>query len=115
MLRDCLHYEFSVLKPLLTVLKLDLPKVKVGFGLITLKEREINPLGVRLSGLVAELARAARDGRGEGTGDKPARGAARHRIAPRSRPRWQASPERDGPAPRFTGETGDLDRGMPAQ
>src|SRR5512134_2247324 len=66
-----LHYQFSVLKPLLMVLKLDLPKVRVGFGLITLKEREINPLGLHLSGLVADLARAAHDGRGEGTGDTP--------------------------------------------
>lgn len=79
-----LHYEFSVLKPLLTVLKIDLPKVKVGFGLITLKEREINPLGVRLSGLVAELARAARDGRTEGSGDEPS--AARRRTRGRAKP-----------------------------
>ena len=61
-----LHYEFSVLKPMLTILKVDLPEVTTAFGAITLKDRELSPLGVRLAGLVADLAQAAHRGRGAG-------------------------------------------------
>jgi DNA-binding transcriptional LysR family regulator len=59
-----LHYEFTVFKPMLTILKVNLPRMTVAFGAVTLKDREQNPLGVRLAGLVAELAQAARDGHG---------------------------------------------------
>jgi DNA-binding transcriptional LysR family regulator len=59
-----LYYKYSVLKPMLTMLKVDLPKVKVAFGVVTLKERELNQLATRLIGLVAELARTSRNGHG---------------------------------------------------
>ena len=64
-----LHYEFSVLKPMLTILKVDLPEVTTAFGAITLKDRELSPLGIRLAGLVADLAEAAHRVRGAGTVD----------------------------------------------
>ena len=59
-----LYYELTVLKPMLTILKVNLPRMTVAFGAVTRKDREQNPLGVRLAGLVAELAHAARDGHG---------------------------------------------------
>lgn len=62
-----LFHEFNVLEPLLTVLKIDLPKVPVAFGSVTLKDRDINPLGARLAGLVAELADAPRNASRAGT------------------------------------------------
>ena len=61
-----LHYEFSVLKPLLTVLKVDLPEATTAFGLVTLKERKLSPLGVRLVGLIADLVEGSRRRRGAG-------------------------------------------------
>jgi len=57
-----LFYEFTVLKPLLTILPVNLPELKVAFGAVTLKDRELNPLGVRLAELVAQLANALRNG-----------------------------------------------------
>lgn len=57
-----LFHEFSVLKPMLAILKVGLPKVPVAFGAVTLKDREINPLGARLAELIAELANAPRAG-----------------------------------------------------
>ena len=53
-----LFHEFSVLEPLLTILKVDLPKVPVAFGSVTLKDRDLNPLGTRLNTLVGELVDA---------------------------------------------------------
>ncbi len=72
-----LYYELTVLKPMLTVLKVSLPEVKVAFGAVTLKGRELNPLGVRLTELVAELAQASRDGNGGFTSDEGMRTARR--------------------------------------
>ena len=57
-----LFYEFTVLQPLLTILPVNLPELKVAFGAVTLKYRELNPLGVRLAEIVAQLAQARRDG-----------------------------------------------------
>lgn len=56
-----LFHEFSMLEPMLTILEVELPKVQVAFGSVTLEDRAINPLGARLAGLVAELADAARN------------------------------------------------------
>jgi DNA-binding transcriptional LysR family regulator len=55
-------YAHSVLKAQLAVLDVDLPKVAVPFGVVMLKDREQNPLGMRLARLVAELARFSRNG-----------------------------------------------------
>jgi len=52
-------YEYTVLRPLLTILKVDLPRVPTAFGAVTLKDRGLSPLGTRLVALVAELAQAA--------------------------------------------------------
>jgi DNA-binding transcriptional LysR family regulator len=54
-----LHHDFTALKPLLTVLKVDLPRVTTAFGVVTLKDRRLSPLGARLVELVADLAQAA--------------------------------------------------------
>lgn len=70
-----LFHEFSVLEPLLTILKVDLPKVPVAFGSVTLEDRDLNPLGTRLNTLVAELVDAARNE--HRTGTLHAAGAAR--------------------------------------
>ncbi len=59
-----LYYELTVLKPMLTILQVNLPEVKVAFGAVTLKDRELNPLGVRLAEFVAQLAQASRNGHG---------------------------------------------------
>lgn len=59
-----LYHEFTVLKPLLTVLKVDLPQVTTPFGVVTLKDRNLSPLGVRLVELVADLAQASLRRRG---------------------------------------------------
>lgn len=72
-----LHYEFTVLEPMLTILKVDLPKVPMAFGTVTLKDRELNPLGARLAQLVAELAEAARSGDGADISDASVRSAPR--------------------------------------
>lgn len=72
-----LFHEFSGLKPLLTILKIELPKVQVAFGAVTLEGRDLNPLGLRLAALVTELADAARNGYGSGT--VHATGAAKRR------------------------------------
>jgi DNA-binding transcriptional LysR family regulator len=64
-----LHYEFSVLKSLLTILKVNLPEASTAFGLVTLKDRKLSPLGVRLVGLVADLVERSRGRRGPGMGE----------------------------------------------
>jgi DNA-binding transcriptional LysR family regulator len=87
-----LYYEYSVLKPMLTILKVDLPKVKVAFGVVTLKERELNHLARRLVGLVAESAHASRNA--DGIGDVIARPAARGARAKSPAPRPLPSPSR---------------------
>ena len=70
-----LFYEFSVLKPMLALLKVDLSKVPLAFGAVTLKHRELNPLGARLAGLVTELAAEARIAQGERADQAPMRRA----------------------------------------
>lgn len=72
-----LFHELSVLRPLLTILKVELPQVPVAFGAVTLKDRDPNPLGTRLAATIAELADAARNG--SGAGAVQAAGAARRR------------------------------------
>jgi len=70
-----LFYEFTVLKPMLALLKVNLPKVPLAFGAVTLKHRDLNPLGTRLAGLVTELAEATRNGHGVRVDEAPARRA----------------------------------------
>lgn len=53
------YHELTVLKPLLTIVNVDLPKVTTAFGVVTLKDRKLSPLGVRLVGLVGDLAQEA--------------------------------------------------------
>ena len=57
-----LYDEFTVLKPMLAILQVNLPEVKVAFGAVTLSDRELNPLGVRLAELVAQLGQVSRNG-----------------------------------------------------
>ncbi len=64
-----LHYEFTVFKPMLTILKVDLPEVTAAFGVVTLKDRELSPLGVRLIRLVADLVQGSAGRRGAGIND----------------------------------------------
>lgn len=57
------HYHAnSALKSMLAILDVDLPKIAVPFGAVTLRHREPNPLAVRITGLVADLARASAGG-----------------------------------------------------
>ena len=53
-----LHYEFTVLKPMLAVLKVDLPKVTVPFGIVTLKDRSSTPSGLAWPGSSRSSLRA---------------------------------------------------------
>jgi DNA-binding transcriptional LysR family regulator len=76
-----LHYEFTVHKPMLTILKIDLPQVMAAFGVITLPDRELNPLGLRLVKLVEDLAQAARRRRGPDNSHALAAHSPRHREA----------------------------------
>lgn len=62
-----LYHEFTVLKPLITILDVDLPQVKTEFGVVTLKNRKLSPLGVRLVELVGDLAQAALRARDAGS------------------------------------------------
>jgi DNA-binding transcriptional LysR family regulator len=55
-----LYYEFSVLKPLLSVLAVHLPQVMNAFGVVTLKDRQVSPLGERLIGHMTDLVEEAR-------------------------------------------------------
>lgn len=54
------HYHAnSVLKSMLAVLNVDLPRIPVPFGAVTLKHREPDPLATRLIEVVAEFAKAS--------------------------------------------------------
>ncbi len=54
------HYHANtVLKSMLAVLNVDLPRIAVPFGAVTLRHREPNPLAERLARIVAELARSS--------------------------------------------------------
>ena len=77
------HYAFSVLKPLLTVLNVDLPEATTAFGAVTLKERKLSPIGARLVGLIADLVTDAAPRRGASVAEAP---GTRHRSATRAKP-----------------------------
>jgi len=49
--------------------------VPLAFGAVTLKHRDLNPLGARLAGLVTELAEEVRNGPGSSVDETPARRA----------------------------------------
>ena len=52
------HYHAnSVLKSMLTILNVDLPRIAVPFGAVTLRHREPDPLATRLIEAVAEIAK----------------------------------------------------------
>lgn len=54
------HYHAnSALRSMLAILDVDLPNVAVPFGAVTLRHREPDPLAVRITDLVAVLARAS--------------------------------------------------------
>lgn len=54
------HYHAnSVLKSMLAILNVDLPRIAVPFGAVTLKHREPDPLATRLIEAVAGLAKAS--------------------------------------------------------
>lgn len=56
------YYAHTVLKSMLAMLDVRLPRVPVPFGAVTLREREPNPLVLRLTRIVADLARASDGG-----------------------------------------------------
>jgi len=54
------QYEFTSMKPLLAVLKLNLPVITAAIGFVTLKGRQLSPLGARLIEHVRTLAEGLR-------------------------------------------------------